>query len=243
MTDRITEVDKHYWGPIPPLLNWLSEQIPTAARVLDVGAGYCPFPRANVLVDIVEPQNKRSDQEFIRCAVGEERIPFPDKHFEFVVCRHMLEDMADPFAAIREIERVAHSGYIETPSPIAEMCRGVDGGSPPWRGYNHHRFVVWTHQGELRFVSKYPLVEYLPEMEVAHLLRQDAIYWNTYFLWNDRINVVHRQNPTHFTLPQDYYPQLQQAVEQSKAATDEFWAGVPRKTMIAQIGLARGAAA
>jgi hypothetical protein len=63
-----------------------------------------------------------------------------------------MEDMGNPFLLIKEMERVAKAGYIETPSPIAEMGRGVDGSSPPFRGYHHHRFVVWVHEGELRFV-------------------------------------------------------------------------------------------
>ena len=243
MTDRLTQADKKHWGPPPTLFDWLMRQIPADAKVLDVGAGYNPFPRANVLADIVEPHGKRPDQEFVKCEVGAERLPFADKSFDFVICRHMLEDMADPFSAMHEIERVGKSGYIETPSPIAELCIGVDGNSPPWRGYNHHRYIVWVHQGELRFVSKYPLVEYLPEMNVAGLLRQGPIYWNTYFLWKDSIRFVHRQNPTHFVLPQDYQPELNQAVGQSKAASDDFWAPIPKTTMISQVGLNRGRAA
>jgi len=243
MSDRLTESDKKHWHPPAALMDWLTRRIAPEARVIDVGAGYLPFPRANVLADIVEPQGKRPDQKFVRCDVGAERLPFPDKHFDFVFCRHMLEDMADPFSALAEIARIGKSGYIETPSPIAELCRGVDGGSPPWRGYNHHRYVVWVHQGELRFVSKYPLVEYLPEMDVAGLLRQGPVYWNTYLLWSDTIRVAHRQNPTHFVLPQDYAPELAQAIAQSKASSDDFWAPIPRATMIPQIGLNRGRAA
>ncbi len=245
MTDRLAATDKHHWAPIPSLLAWLADRLPPSLRVLDVGAGYQPFTRANVLADIVEPQGRRPDQEFVRCDVGAERLPFPDKHFDFVFCRHMLEDMADPFAAMREIERVGKTGYIETPSPLAELCRGVDGGAPAWRGYNHHRWIAWTHEGELRFVSKWPIIEYLAteNLDLAELLRQGPRYWNTYHSWSETIRFVHRDNPTHFAMPHEYLPQLTEAVRQSKTASDAFWAHIPAAVMIPQIGLNRGVAA
>jgi hypothetical protein len=44
---------------------------------------------------------------------------------------HMLEDMYNPFPICAEMSRVAKAGYVETPSPVAELCRGVDGDKPP----------------------------------------------------------------------------------------------------------------
>jgi hypothetical protein len=50
-------------------------------------------------------------------------LPFRTKAFVFAFCRMALEHI-DPInvpAALREISRVAVSGYIEIPSPIREM--------------------------------------------------------------------------------------------------------------------------
>src|SRR5215467_9169764 len=212
----LTVSDPHHWGPVPEVVDWLTSRLADVDAVLEIGPGHCPFKRADTFVDFAPwPIPGVDPAKLVKCDIATEPLPFPDKSFNFVYCRHVLEDMWNPFHLIKEMERVGRSGYIETPSPIAELCRGVDGGSPPWRGYNHHRYVVWVHQGELRFVSKYPLIEYLPEiMGVDRLLREGPIYWNTYFLWQDVIPFTHRQNPTHFVLPQDYAPELAQAIAQ-----------------------------
>lgn len=242
-TDRLTETDKKHWHPPASLIAWLMDRIPAKARVLDVGAGILPFPRANVLVDLGSP-NFFAGQEIVHCDVSHEPLPFPDKSFDFVYCRHVLEDLFDPFRLIREIERVGKAGYIETPSPMAEMCRGIDGSSPPWRGYYHHHFVVWPHEGELRFVMKYPLVEYLDfsAMNLVAELRQAPHHWNTHFLWADKIKVSHRQSLVDFHLFDDYGHVLGAAIEQGRVSCDAFWHDIPRETRVPQIGLNRAVA-
>lgn len=205
--------------------------------MLDVGAGILPFPRADVLVDIAQP-NALAHQEWIKADIIKEPLPFADKSFDFVYCRHVLEDLHNPFHLIREIERVGKAGYIETPSPLAELCRGVDGSSPPWRGYYHHHYIVWAHLGELRFVAKYPLVEYLGiTAPLAERLRQGPRYWNTHLLWTDKISFRHRQSLLDFHLYNDYGFELGQAIEQSIASCDAFWADIPQTTTIPLIGL------
>lgn len=235
MTDTLTDGDFRYWAPIPAAQAWLASIIPDGSAVLDVGPNHAPFARATVLADML-PRVVPGPQEFIQCEVGAERLPFPDKHFDFVYCRHAVEDMTDPFPAIREIERVGKAGYIETPSPLAELCRGVDGDGPPWRGYNHHHWLVWEHDGALRLVTKFPAVEYLAmnEIDIAGMLRTGPRYWNTYHLWRDKISVAHHKPTTNFTMPTGYPGQLSDALRQSVAATDAFWARMAQSPAITQ---------
>jgi len=105
------------------------------------------------------------------------------------------------------------------------MARGVDGGSPYWRGYHHHRFIIWAFENELRFVSKYPVIEYVrsEDLAIEQGLCSGPQYWNTYFPWKDRINWRHMQNPLDFLMPRDYGPLLEQAMKRSKDNTDVFW--------------------
>lgn len=221
----LTPSDAHHWGPIPAIVDHVAQLIPAGAKVLELGPGRTPFPRATTLVDFVDIAAPPG-VETIKCDVANAPLPFPDKHFDFVYCRHMLEDMWNPFHVCAEISRVAKAGYVETPSPIAEMCRGVDGGAPGYRGYHHHRFVIWENAGKLRFVSKYPLVEYLSfdEKRLCGLLQFDPRYWNTYYLWTDKIDVDHMQSPLNFDIPRDYNRLLNRAIDESVESTKPFLA-------------------
>ena len=116
-------------------------------RVLDIGGGDAPFARANVVTDAFPDMNAHrsgrsarlkahngADVEFVQCFA--EELPFEDKAFDVAYCRMVLEHAIDPAAACREMMRVAHRGFLETPSPLAEYL----GGHPT------HRWIVWVEQ-------------------------------------------------------------------------------------------------
>lgn len=231
----LTRLDKHYWTPTPQVVAWLRERIAPDAKVLEIGPGYVPFPRADAFVDFVDRTIAQGPVHKVDVADGV--LPFPDKSFDFIYCRHVLEDLYDPFHLCAEMSRVAKAGYIETPSPIAELCRGIDGDAPPYRGYHHHRFMIWKNRDELRFVSKYPLIEYLTfdDGYLAKLLLAGPKYWNTYHLWEDAINVQHRQSPLHFDIPRDYTMLLGDAVKNAVASADEFWMQIPQRAEVSQL--------
>ncbi len=88
--------------------------------------------------------------------------------------------------------------------------------------------MAWVLGSDLRLISKYPFIEYLrfDEDKIDALLRQDARYWNTFYLWTDAINVVHRQSPIDFNIPRDYALVLNEAMERSKEATDIFFSNM-----------------
>ncbi len=95
-------------------------------RVLDIGSGDFPHPRANVCVDkyVNDNTHRSSDlkvlqnQEFIQ-ADGE-NLPFEDNAFDYVICEQVLEHVEHPELFIKEMNRVAKRGYLETPSLIGE---------------------------------------------------------------------------------------------------------------------------
>lgn len=223
MTIGLSKDDPHYWHPATDVLDYLNARLPKGARVLEIGPGSVPFARADVFVDFVDVDTVPKDK-LIKCDVANEPLPFADKSFDFVVCRHTLEDMFNPFPVCAEMSRVAKAGYVETPSPIAEMCRGVDGTAPPYRGYHHHRYFVWDSGEDLRFVSKYPLIEHmtLEEDKLTNTLRAGARYWNTYFMWSGGLKFRHLQSPLDFDIPREYPNLLNDAFNQSMRATDKF---------------------
>lgn len=220
----LTQSSPKFWAPNQRVLDYLSSIIPADAKVLDIGPGAAPFKRATHSVDFVDVPNAPNLK---KCDLANEPLPYENKEFDFVFARHILEDMFNPFPLIKEMQRVGKSGYIECPSPIAEIGRGVDGGSPPFRGYHHHRFIVWVFGNELRFISKYAFIEYcrFNEEQAEQLLKEDR-YWNSYYLWNDTINAVHRQSPLDYNIPRDYALILNEAMERSKEATDIFFSNI-----------------
>jgi ubiquinone/menaquinone biosynthesis C-methylase UbiE len=121
-----------------------------------------------------------------------ERLPYENKEFDFVYCRHVIEDLWNPVHALKEISRIAKEGYIETPSALCEMTKDVDGGEKyvPYRGYNHHRYIVWNDDGVLNILPKFPIVEHInfKEEEKLEKLLEDPFNWCTFFYFENDIH-------------------------------------------------------
>lgn len=216
----LTENDTKFWTPYDGALRYVEGLVSEGAKVLEIGPGELPFSRAQYFIDWKEGENITS------CDINRERLPYGDKEFDFIYCRHVLEDLYNPFLICEEMSRISKQGYVETPSPLAEICRGVDGGSPPWRGYRHHFYYVWQHEGRLNFLNKYPLAEYLSlkeEESVENLLRQHCIYWNSYFLWKDKINYHHYQHEVDYSLAGSYDTIIIRAVNEGIASCQQFY--------------------
>lgn len=106
--------------------------IDDAWRVLDVGSGHHPHPRADVLLDLFfdGDNTSRSGQPILLgqgrpvCADAL-RMPFADGAFDFAVASHIAEHVPDPVALCRELARVSRRGYLETPSKFTETTRGA----------------------------------------------------------------------------------------------------------------------
>lgn len=96
-------------------------RITSGARVLDVGSGAFPNPRADVLCerDPVRPHRRAVvDRPFV--VADATALPFRRGAFDHVIASHLAEHVADPRALCAELGRVAVAGYIETPSPLFE---------------------------------------------------------------------------------------------------------------------------
>ena len=224
--NALCPADPHFWQQPSFVTEFVLSRIRRDALVLEIGSGHNNFPRADVSVDIVPSPNVPVEKMIIHDCC-KKPLPFPDKTFDFVYCRHTLEDTYNPFLICSEMSRVGRAGYIETPSPIVEMCRGVDAGLAIWRGYNHHRFIIWSFEGVLHFLTKFPLVEFLDpawDKELAKLLRGSPQYWNTHHLWTNQINMRHLTDfPSRIELPQDYPQAIRSALQESGVSCDAFY--------------------
>lgn len=103
-------------------------------KVLEVGPGGFPHPRATVLLDYAFSEEEAfrqrgniSKPEFTQPIIyyTGDKFPFQDQSFDYVICSHVLEhiplDKIPTF--ISELTRVAPRGFIEFPNGVYElMC-------------------------------------------------------------------------------------------------------------------------
>jgi len=153
-----------------------------------------PFPKATHLLsnefyqDKI-PENIGTENIFIHDV--HDPLPFEDNYFDFIYCRHVVEDLDYPVTLLREMSRVSKAGYIETPSVRAEICRGIDGNGTPWRGYNHHHWFVGNVDGNLELIRKHSVIEYYLDFDESaneDILVKYPIYWNSYYLWENEVS-------------------------------------------------------
>jgi SAM-dependent methyltransferase len=119
-----------------PLLDWLRAQDVSGLRVLDVGAGEAPyaplFAAAAEVVAFDVPGKEHADLHGTIDA-----IPVEDGSFDVVLCLQVLEHVADPAAAVRELRRVVRPG-----GRVLASTHGVYPFHP-----NPDDLWRWTHQG------------------------------------------------------------------------------------------------
>jgi hypothetical protein len=97
------------------------------------------------------PERFSSETWVQRDICDREPWPFEDDFFDFALCVTTLEDVRDPVWVCSELSRVAKAGYVEVPTPIAELMYGVDG---RFLGHSHHRWLIFPRDGGLEFMHK-----------------------------------------------------------------------------------------
>lgn len=172
-------------------------------RILEVGPGNATM--SNLTTHVIDHQLEKWGIQGVvawNIDMGVEPIPVEDNYFDFVFCRHVLEDLNNPMQAFAELKRVAKNGYIETPSPqIESLLIG------PWnkprlhkaRGWHHHRFLLWSDwtTNTLYALPKYPIIDFIQpqngsvfghrdtERQAVELCSSYSNLWNNYYSWID----------------------------------------------------------
>lgn len=130
---------------------WSRTRLPITPdmRVLDLGSGAFPNPRADLLCDrdLVDNRHRAGlevviDRPLVRADAS--ALPFRDGAFDFVIVSHLAEHIEDPDSFCRELARVAAAGYIETPSPLADFLLDEE----------YHIWRVGRRAGVLEFRPK-----------------------------------------------------------------------------------------
>lgn len=172
-------------------------QIDPEWRILDIGSGRRPWPKATHLMDVYDDFRyfASSKQHFTKATITE-TTPFPDKFFDYSTCFHVLEHVNNPVAAAREISRIAKRGTVECPLPWKDgMLMFLE---------QDHRWMVLPGNGEMLF---YPidgaLYEGLYDKEACRVNYDNlignrastgdkAILRNYFQRIDAKLNVIHR---------------------------------------------------
>lgn len=199
-----------YYSPIQENINYLCNRFSHCKKVLEIGPGFTKFPLATHFVDHIDNKNLSN---LTIMDITKDKLPFNDDEFDFVYCRHVLEDINDPQFVIKELIRVSKVIYIETPSPLAEVTRHVDGASPHYRGYIHHRSLIWVHNNSIKILPKYPIIEYI-NVDNCYKKLENPYYWNTYFIWN-KANGNPNVNILQYDIDYNIHTNYEQMIKQS----------------------------
>lgn len=95
-------------------------------RVLEIGPGGNPHPRADVLLELkIEDTEEALAQRAFQPELQTDKkvvyydggsFPFHDREFDYVICSHVLEHVPDVELFLNEIFRVAPKGYLAYPT-------------------------------------------------------------------------------------------------------------------------------
>lgn len=151
-------------------------------RVLDIGSGDEPHPRANILVDSFVSDAHRQGRLNISKPIvlaRAESLPFRDNSFDLALSAHCLEHCDNPAIAVGEMCRVARRGIIEVPSPYLEHVMSPN---------NKHRWIFAIRDDELIY-SENPYRHNSGSLGFAitmKLLNESRIF-RSYYLNQDQI--------------------------------------------------------
>jgi hypothetical protein len=229
------QIVNHFWAPNIKIVDALTKILNKNninKNIIDIGCGVGPakFPIATHILDFgnIDEENEFS----IKLDLDFDKFSHSDKYFEFIYCRHTLEDIQNPTNAFNEFIRISKSGYIETPSPLAEIMTGVDVPSDlTYRGYRHHRYIVWSNfkTNTIYFLPKYPIIEHITIdtkilKKFIYILNNYSVYWNNYFYWDatTKPNIVIYRNDINFDIHKDYAKLINEAIESSIDYTNHF---------------------
>lgn len=204
-------IKEHYWHLTPEAERRVIKRILElgAKTILDIGPGRYPFREATDFAGRKADGHPCPTKPFHELDLNSDPLPYADKSVDFVFCRHVLEDLDNPEHLLREINRVAKAGYIETPSPIAECCRGVEADNPnsAHRGYAHHRSVVWSAGDVLHLAPKVPAIESLQfdDKALVEELNQGPARWNTQHFWEGELKWHRHEHERDFSFSDNSY--------------------------------------
>jgi len=159
----------------------------TTWNILDIGCGYNANKFAKVICDVQDLSNHYQDKKFIR--LTEQKLPFKDKEFDFVVASHVIEHVNDIDFFIKELERVSKKGYIELTTKLEDNL--------VFENKKDHLWHMDFDDVENKLLISKKVQYFEPVLTVATVKKLNQVFRTSLVLeliWEDSINYIVNQN-------------------------------------------------
>jgi len=170
--------------------NWLRKN--NQLKILDLGCSLVNYwPEANHYADIddfTEAFNKLN-LKFTKINPNE-KLPFKDKEFDYVILSHVLEHVPNLLEFVSEIERIAKAGYIELPTKLNDnLVFGCDDelGHKWWFEFDDdNNKLLYTEKADVleKFITVGQIWKFQKFFEDSFLLQ---------IVWNKKIHLSRRK--------------------------------------------------
>ena len=152
-------------------------------KILDIGCGYTANKYSTHVADTQDFSYLYKNKKFTH--IKNKKLPFSDKEFNFVIASHVLEHVDNIEYFIKELERVANSGYIEVPTRLEDNLVDV----------NEKAHIWWINFDDINnslFITKRKqIIEPFLSVSTTQNLRKffkDSLV--TEIFWENKINYL-----------------------------------------------------
>jgi hypothetical protein len=112
-----------YYGPNPKIIAHIEHICNDKTKVLELGPGLTPFSKATHFCGWDQGSQKIDSNQHTVCDFSIQKLPYADKEFDFIYCRHVLEDLYNPFLLVEEMSRVGKA-VKSLASSISKLYEG-----------------------------------------------------------------------------------------------------------------------
>ena len=156
-------------------------------NILDIGCGYGANNYANVVCDVQDLSKHYPNKKFVKLI--ENKLPFKDKEFDFVIASHVMEHVKDIEYFIKELERVSKNGYIELPTMLEDNL--------VFENKKDHLWHMDFDDVDLKILISKKIQYFEPILSVSSIKKLNKIFRKSFvleLLWENNINYEINKN-------------------------------------------------